>query len=1211
MIFEAFLKRNFESIIRLQIKSIGLRIVHSLFLLCISFASTVSLAEGTKELMATTSDFGFIQINDLSRKFATYNAPIFNRLYIHICNAGEIIYLGFKQSNNDVSFQLKDPNGNIVITTQALPTVGSGYIASYNQALVGPQQLFGPLGYNALNYTSLIAGDYYIEFTNPGNTHRIFDLFDITVASGSTAKMGRLWSYMWDITTNAAANPFTSKMYIYSKDSIVTAIDFNGMQPFGAVIAANSTGLSNTGNLIADRASQIGDYALSEYKIFLNDPDSSCYPTGSFGNFTAPTKVIGCDPANRCININVNKPGQIELLLDLNGTSGYQPNTTDLLIITKVIAGVNCIPWNSKDGQGNTITNINGIPLQVNYLNGVTHLPLYDVEHNTQGYIVELIRPAGPKPQLYWNDTNITAGTALDAKVNLTGCSYTLGCHKWKNRGNNAASETINTWWYPSIVTDNLTFNLSSVMVDADTRNPAGQLNDSLVCEQISTFQLQGSISGASGGTWTGGLGSFTPSRNITNPNYTPTTNERNTGFVKLYLTSTIGGGCSNSTDSILIRFEKAPIINIGADKIVCSKNNMLSVTAILTNATSGIWSGGAGNFTNATNPITNYTPVYTEISAGIVHLIFTSTGRRLCKQTDDTILITFHKPVEISVGPTIEICSGIKTISIAASSDNTPTLLWTGGSGTFQPTNTLITQYTLADKELNSTEIDLILTGSNGICPDSSSVLKIKIIPLPIVHAGTDTLICGGTDITLVGTSNATTNEWYKLPSQTILSNQKTVVLQQLASNSSYVFESKNANACRNSDTVFVKIYELPTLNPGGPYCMEAGLMLHAHATNIPPVSGSYIWSQGNSTLQSDPVNQELSINEAGVYTLTYKTNGCSKDVNVIVNPKPILTSPDTLSVCNASSLTLYTKPITGAIFTWFDSNNAFIQNGVNANIISTGLSNTYFVKAEDVNGCSNIDSIITVSTPIPIFSIKNAEICMDSIATFEVIPTNIPTNLLSQLSYEWNYNSAVVSNANTFQTNKVGTYYVNVSLHNCSGNQAATLTAHDLPTSSLDPQYAFCSDNGNTRTLNAGNGYKYLWVQSNETSQSISVDKPGMYDVIIYNTFLCRKKFTTILLEECKPTLFVSSAFSPNGDHINDIYQTFDNHIGSYSMTIFSRWGEIIFQSTDKNVFWDGYYKGQLMPVGVYPYVIKYEGDTDTYKGPYSIEGSVTLIK
>ena len=56
-----------------------------------------AIAEGTKELQPSSSDFGFIQIFDRGRVFATYNSPVVNRLNVHICNAGEDIYFGFKQ----------------------------------------------------------------------------------------------------------------------------------------------------------------------------------------------------------------------------------------------------------------------------------------------------------------------------------------------------------------------------------------------------------------------------------------------------------------------------------------------------------------------------------------------------------------------------------------------------------------------------------------------------------------------------------------------------------------------------------------------------------------------------------------------------------------------------------------------------------------------------------------------------------------------------------------------------------------------------------------------------------------------------------------------------------------------------------------------------------------------------------------------------------
>jgi len=1358
-------------------------------------------AEGTKELRPTSADFGYIQIYDRGRVFATYNAPVLNRLYIHICTAGEKILFGFNQPDNDVYFRLKDPSGNIVVAAQAIPSSGTGFISTYNQAVAGPSQLVGASGYDAMSYTSLVAGDYYIEFntgsattiptnTASGSSQRIFDLFDITVASGTTAKPGRLWSYSWDLNSGATNNPITAKMYILSKDSIVTSIDFNGMQPYGAVITANSTGLSNTGNLAVDRASKVGDFTSPEYQIFLNDPDNDCYPTGSFGSISAPTVVTGCDPANRCINITVNKPGKTEIVLDLNGTPGYQANTSDLLIITDVVAGKNCIPWNSKDGKGNLVTNIIGIPIEINYLNGVTHLPLYDVESNVNGYIVELIRPAGPQPSLYWDDTAINAGTALDAKVNLTGCASTTGCHKWKNRGDNNCKvecpETINTWWYPNIVTDKLSFDMPSAVVDADNRNPSGALNDSLVCEQISAFQLSGAVDATAGGTWTGGTGTFSPSRNILNPTYTPTAAERSAGFVKLYLQSIAIGTCPIAVDSVKILFEKAPVVQLGTDQTICSTTKTIPLSAILTNATTGIWTGGNGTFAAATNKSTNYTISPADISSGNINLIFTSTGTRLCQQGDDTINFSFEKPpvvqlgtdqklcgtaktipvtavltnaatgiwsggngafaaatntstnytiatadttagninliftstgiracpqeddtisisferapivhvgtdqticstnktfhltatlinaasgvwtggngtftaatssvtnytlspadiaagninlvytstgisvcqqdadtinlafntpVAIEVGAPITICEGVQTVNIVATGDNTATLMWTGGNGNFMPNNALTTTYTLNANEINSSQIDLTLTAKKGVCPDSSDVLSIKITPIPSVHAGNDTLICKATDYALVGSGSATASyKWYAIPSQNILSLQNTALLHSVSTAGNYVLKASTANNCSSTDTVFIQTYDLPTLNPGGPFCYDAGLTLNANASGIPAVNANYIWKLDNTIVESGAASNSLPIGTAGTYTLTYQTSGCSKDVLITVNPKPVLSSPDSSFACLGTSITLNTTPVTGLSYTWYTIGGSIIQTGTTAQVAASSSPVKYYVEGTDGNGCKNKDSIIALGTPVPILTVQDAAICADSIALLDATPTNISGNMASAVQFEWKYNNAVLSTNKTIQTSNAGTYFIKVSLGNCVANNDIQVTVHQLPTTSLPASSVFCSDNGNTITLDAGPNNFYQWSPNKEQTQTLVVYTPGKYDVLIKNSFQCKIKASTTVFEICKPTLYVSNAFSPNGDNINDLYEVFEKHVGSYSMTVFSRWGEVIFLSTDKTVFWDGTYKGEIMPIGVYPYIIKYEGDSDQYKGPYTIEGSVTITK
>src|SRR5690606_31089681 len=115
----------------------------------------------------------YIQIFDggASRPFATFNCPEEHRLNFNICNLGEKVYFGFNQSNKDVYFRIKDPNGNLVNingnTINQVPTSGAGFIGTYNQAYNGPSAIVGTTGgYNALSFTPTMTGDYYIEF-NP------------------------------------------------------------------------------------------------------------------------------------------------------------------------------------------------------------------------------------------------------------------------------------------------------------------------------------------------------------------------------------------------------------------------------------------------------------------------------------------------------------------------------------------------------------------------------------------------------------------------------------------------------------------------------------------------------------------------------------------------------------------------------------------------------------------------------------------------------------------------------------------------------------------------------------------------------------------------------------------------------------------------------------------------------------------------------------
>jgi len=95
----------------------------------------------------------------------------------------------------------------------------------------------------------------------------------------------------------------------------------------------------------------------------------------------------------------------------------------------------------------------------------------------------------------------------------------------------------------------------------------------------------------------------------------------------------------------------------------------------------------------------------------------------------------------------------------------------------------------------------------------------------------------------------------------------------------------------------------------------------------------------------------------------------------------------------------------------------------------------------------------------------------------------------------------------------------------------------------------------------------------------------------------------------EIARKQLLIPNAFSPNNDGQNDYFKiTNITDEKLIDFKVFNRWGTILFRTTDPKVGWDGTFKNQPQPIGVYGYVIRIgyaDGYVETYKG------TVTLIK
>jgi gliding motility-associated-like protein len=101
------------------------------------------------------------------------------------------------------------------------------------------------------------------------------------------------------------------------------------------------------------------------------------------------------------------------------------------------------------------------------------------------------------------------------------------------------------------------------------------------------------------------------------------------------------------------------------------------------------------------------------------------------------------------------------------------------------------------------------------------------------------------------------------------------------------------------------------------------------------------------------------------------------------------------------------------------------------------------------------------------------------------------------------------------------------------------------------------------------------------------------------------------TLYYINCCGTLYVPNAFSPNGDGINDEFTVRSNaqKFEAYSLKIFNRFGQQIFETNDINEGWDGKFKGKQCDLSTYYYVIS----TKCYdaKETQLIKGDILLLK
>jgi gliding motility-associated-like protein len=136
------------------------------------------------------------------------------------------------------------------------------------------------------------------------------------------------------------------------------------------------------------------------------------------------------------------------------------------------------------------------------------------------------------------------------------------------------------------------------------------------------------------------------------------------------------------------------------------------------------------------------------------------------------------------------------------------------------------------------------------------------------------------------------------------------------------------------------------------------------------------------------------------------------------------------------------------------------------------------------------------------------------------------------------------------------------------------------------------------------------YTWQDGSKDSVFL-VTQPGTYWVSAYieDYKITLTDTINVNYEDCNKPIWIPNSFTPNGDGLNDIFlPVTEAELENYTMLIYNRWGQQIFESHNINKGWDGKYKGKLVELGVYTYRI--EATIKATKERKIFNGKVTMV-
>ena len=492
------------------------------------------------------------------------------------------------------------------------------------------------------------------------------------------------------------------------------------------------------------------------------------------------------------------------------------------------------------------------------------------------------------------------------------------------------------------------------------------------------------------------------------------------------------------------------------------------------------------------------------------------------------------------------------------------------------------------------TTTYEVIGTDSTGLA--DTAIVTITVVAPPVINLGNDTTICF-VPFTLDAGNIGASFSW-----------QDGSNTQLFSVDSSGVFSVTVDNGvCINTDSIVIN-YDPAIVNLGPDIitCQPDTVVFDAGVLFV-----SYLWGD-NST------DQTLNALNTGMYSVEVtNSSGCTAlDTTEIIAGSLALNLGNDTVICQGQSLLVNAQTqASGVDYLW--------STGSTNPTLTLSDAGVYWVEVSS-GICLQRDSIeVQEQIVTAAFEGLNESGC--SPVTIDFNSTSV-VSIGSITSWDWNFGNGMnsnVENPNQTYLNEEGITYpiqlIVTSDLGCTDDTTVFMQINAYPQAvaefSYFPNTVLFGEDIYFENLST-NATSWQWdfgdgVNSIEESPAHSYLTIGTYSItlIASNEFGCNDTISYQLEVSSETLLFVPNTFTPDGDEFNQnwVVQISEIDIYDFRITLFNRWGELIWESFDPEVGWDGTINGAAVQDGVYTWKIevgtKFTGKREIFTGHVNV--------